>query len=335
MAVINMKEWMQSVISSKKRIAIPVMTHPGIEFIEKNVVDACRDGQTHFDAIMALNKKYPASATTVIMDLTVEAEAFGADVIFPDDEVPSVVGRLVCSAEDIEALQVPTMDKGRVQEYIKANRLTAEAISDKPVISGCIGPFSLAGRLYDMTEIMMGIYIEPESINLLLEKCTEFITAYILELKKTGVNGIVIAEPAAGLLSDGDCNQFSSVFVRKIVETVQDDNFSVILHNCANSGHCTEATVYTGAAAYHFGNKMDMVDALENTPKDVLIMGNLDPVGVMKDMNAEDVFKEAMSLLERTKDYPNFVLSTGCDTPPNIPMGNIDAFYHAVDQFNK
>ena len=35
------------------------------------------------------------------------------------------------------------------------------------------------------------------------------------------------------------------------------------------------------------------------------------------------------------KQYPNFVLSSGCDTPPHTPMENIDAFFKALDDFNK
>ncbi|WP_300152549.1 uroporphyrinogen decarboxylase family protein [Bacteroides sp.] len=38
-------------------------------------------------------------------------------------------------------------------------------------------------------------------------------------------------------------------------------------------------------------------------------------------------------LLERTKSYPNFILSTGCDIPSHIPYENIEAFYRAVALF--
>ena len=78
-------------------------------------------------------------------------------------------------------------------------------------------------------------------------------------------DGVVMAEPAAGLLSDEDCTQYSSVFIKEIVEKVQDDHFTVILHNCGNTGHCTKAMVATGAAAYHFGNKIDMVEDSERS----------------------------------------------------------------------
>lgn len=335
MATLNMKKWIETILSTPQRVAIPIMTHPGIELIGKKVVDAVTNGETHFEAIKALYDQYPSAATTVIMDLTVEAEAFGCTIVFPDNEVPSVTGRLLSNKEEVEQLAIPSLDKGRIPEYLKANRLTAAYVKDKPVLSGCIGPFSLAGRLYDMTEIMMAIYIEPETIQLLLDKCTEFLISYILELKKTGVNGIVIAEPASGLLSDNDCRNYSSVYVKKIIDAVQDDSFAVILHNCGNTGHCTKAMVDSGAACYHFGNKIDMLKALEECPSDVLVMGNLDPVSVFKQMNAVEVYKATKELLKKTEKYKNFVLSSGCDTPPHVPLANINAFYQALEECNQ
>ena len=77
MGKLNMKEWISQTIQRKETIAIPIMTHPGIEFIGKTVHDAVTNGQVHYEAIKALCDKYPAAAATVIMDLTVEAEAFG------------------------------------------------------------------------------------------------------------------------------------------------------------------------------------------------------------------------------------------------------------------
>lgn len=330
----NMKEWINEIILMKEVVAMPIMTHPGIEMIGKTVRDAVTDGQVHYEAIKALCDKYPTATATVIMDLTVEAEAFGAEIVFPVNEVPSVTGRLLADDAAIEALEVPALNKGRIAQYLKANMLAARTITDRPVFAGCIGPYSLAGRLYDMSEIMMLIYINPEAANRLLRKCTDFIIRYCMALKATGVNGVVMAEPAAGLLSNDDCEQYSSVFVKEIVEKVQDDNFIVILHNCGNTGHCTQAMVTTGAAAYHFGNKIDMVEALREVPADALAMGNLDPVSIFKSSTPEEVKKATLNLLEATKVYPNFVLSSGCDTPPHTPFKNIDAFFAALEEFN-
>ena len=330
-----MAQWITDILQSPLRVAMPIMTHPGIELTGKRVVDAVTDGQTHFEAIKAVVQTYGMAACTVIMDLTVEAEAFGAPVDFPDDEVPHVTGRLVSGADDVSRLQVPSLTAGRLPEFLKANRLAAACFTDRPVFAGCIGPYSLAGRLYDMSEIMVAIYIEPDVIQALLEKCTQFLLAYCQALKATGVTGVIMAEPAAGLLSDDDCRTFSTEYVRRIVDAVQDESFSVVLHNCGNQGQCTQAMIDTGAAALHFGNAIDIRSALETCPADVPVMGNLDPVGILKQATPEDVYRRTAKLLEATPGYTNFVLSTGCDVPPQVPAENIRSFYRALEAYNR
>ncbi len=330
-----MKKWIDSVIGFDKRIALPIMTHPGIEYIGKQVRDAVTDGEVHFAAIKALAERYPSAACTVIMDLTVEAEAFGAPILIPEEEIPTVTARLVSDAASVEALAVPSLEAGRIPEYLKANRLAAEHIQDRPVLAGCIGPFSLAGRLYDMSEIMTAIYIEPDVIMALLDKCTAFLTDYCKALKATGVAGVVMAEPAAGLLSNEDHEMYATPYIRQIVEAVQDDSFTVVLHNCGNMGQCTAAMVATGARALHFGNRIDMVQALKEVPEEVLVMGNLDPVGIFKQGTPEQVAAAATTLLEQTRGARNFVLSSGCDLPPRVPEANLKAFFDAVDAYNR
>lgn len=329
-----MNSFIQQLLNSDKRIAIPIMTHPGIEAIGKNVVDAVTDGEVHYQAIKNVTETYDTTACTVIMDLTVEAEAFGCAISMPEHEVPSVTGRLVCDEESVNRLQVPSLSAGRMPEYLKANRLAVDNIKDKAVLSGCIGPFSLAGRLYDMSEIMVGIYIEPDVLKTLLDKCTEYITLYCKELKAIGATGVIMAEPAAGLLSNEDCLEYSTVYVKQIVEAVQDDNFTVVLHNCGNKGHCTQAMIDSGAAAFHFGNAVNMVETLEQCPSNLVVMGNIDPVGILKQATPEEVYRITADLLAKTAQYKNFVISSGCDMPPFVPDVNIKAFYRAIADFN-
>ena len=329
-----MKRWIDEVMAAPKRIALPIMTHPGIEYIGRTVREAVTDGEVHFAAIKALAERYPSAASTVIMDLTVEAEAFGAKILIPEEEIPTVTERLVSDAASVEALEVPSLTAGRLPEYLKANRLAAEQITDRPVLAGCIGPFSLAGRLYDMSEIMVAIYIEPDVIMSLLDKCTAFLIDYCKALKATGVAGVVMAEPAAGLLSNEDHQMYATPYIKQIVDAVQDDDFTIILHNCGNTGQCTGAMVESGARALHFGNLVDIPQALTEVPEDILVMGNLDPVVVMQQATPEAVSAATTDLLEKTSGAKNFVISTGCDLPPAVPEANLRAFFDAVEAYN-
>ena len=81
-------------------------------------------------------------------------------------------------------------------------------------------------------------------------------------------------------------------------------------------------------------NKCDMAEVLRDIPADKLAMGNLDPVTVFKQGTVEEMKQAVTELLERCAKYPNFVLSSGCDTPPNTPLANIDAFFEALQEFN-
>ena len=110
-------------LNRNKRYAIPIMTHPGIELIEKTVKAAVTDGQTHADAIIALSENTPSDAATVIMDLTVEAEAFGAKLHFSENDVPSVAERLLHDRNEVENLRIPDTDTARILEYLKATDL--------------------------------------------------------------------------------------------------------------------------------------------------------------------------------------------------------------------
>ena len=330
----DMKSWRQEILESSYRIAIPILTHPGIDMIGCSVREAVSDGKKHFLAIESLAKAYPAAACCTIMDLTLEAEAFGAHILFPEDDIPTVEGRLLEGTESIDSLVKPSAQAARLPQMIKACSLAAQNIKDRPVFGGVIGPYSLAGRLYDMTELMIGCMCGPDAMEILLQKCTDFLISYCKELKATGINGLMIAEPAAGLISADDCMRFSTKYIQQIVKAVQDDGFIFILHNCGTSGHCADAMVATGAMGLHFGNRADMEEMLKVSPKDVLVMGNIDPVSLFLQASPEQMYQETMALLESTALYPNFVLSSGCDVPPHIPQDNITAFYKALNDFN-
>lgn len=84
MSKLNMKEWINEIIQKKEVVAMPIMTHPGIEMIGKTVRDAVTDGQVHYNAIKALSEKYPTAAATVIMDSRLsERRLFSPKMRFP------------------------------------------------------------------------------------------------------------------------------------------------------------------------------------------------------------------------------------------------------------
>jgi len=330
----DMNAWKQEVLASRTRLAMPILTSLGFELTGTTLRQGATDCRVQALAIHALARRYPFAASPMMMDLSVEAEAFGARIKLSDDDVPVVIGSLLPDCSEVDSLVVPTLETGRIPQYLEAARLTAQSVADRPVFAGCIGPFSLAGRLLGMTEIMTEILVDPEGVLRLLEKCTGFLEIYMTAFIGTGVNGVIIAEPAAGLLSPKQCEEFSSAFVSRLVAAVQSRCFAVILHNCGNTGGQNRTMLSTGAWGLHLGNKNNLPRTLAELPSDVLVMGNIDPAGVFRLGTPEQVMAETARLLEATGDFPNFVISSGCDIPPLVPAANVDAFLDALNRYN-
>lgn len=332
---IKMNQWMTSILTSGKREVLPIMTYPGLELVNKTIVDVIKDGEAQADCINALSKKYASAAAVTIMDLSLEAEAFGSPIKYSEKEVPTVTAPIVTDIDSANALAVPKVGAGRTSVYLKAAELASKNITDRPTFGGEIGPFSLAGRLLDMTEVMIQMIMEPDMVHIVLDKCTQFLIEYAKAFKAAGANGIIIAEPAAGLLSPEMCTNFSSNYLKKIVAEVQDENFMVMLHNCGNTVKLVPSLLSTGAMALHFGNAVDMEDIMPQIPEDRLALGNIDPARVFKNGTVEDMKTTVKNLLLKTANYKNFILSSGCDVPPGTPMENVNAFYDTYKEFSK
>ena len=69
------------------------------------------------------------------------------------------------------------------------------------MLGGCIGPFSLAARLVGVTEAMELTLADPALMHVVIEKAARFLADYARAFRAAGADGLIMAEPAAGLLS--------------------------------------------------------------------------------------------------------------------------------------
>lgn len=330
----NMYQWIADLKAAPAKKAMPVLSFPSIQLLNIGVKELIMDSGLQAEGMRRIAERTDACASVSMMDLSVEAEAFGSNIRVVDDEVPAVIGCIVDDEEKANALQVPPVGAGRTGLYIEAIEKACGMITDRPVFAGVIGPFSLAGRLMDVSEAMIYCYDEPDMVNTVLTKVTDFLIAYIQAYKKVGANGVVIAEPLAGLLTPDLNDEFSVTYMKRIIHAVQSEDFAVIYHNCGGgTPYMVDAIVSMGAFGYHFGNAIDMVQMVKKFPADQLIMGNIDPSSQFRNGTPESIRKATTDLLEALYTHRNFVISSGCDVPPLSSWDNIDAFFAAVEDF--
>jgi uroporphyrinogen decarboxylase len=320
----------QIVLESPRRLAMPVAVYPGLELTGGTVREIVTNPRAQLQAQAALRERYHSPFALSAMDLSAEAEAFGCEVVMSDTEIPTVTGRRVTSLDEARALEVPRPGDRRTCVYLEAVRLLSGLPGEPFVFGGCIGPFSLAARLVGVSEAMELTVTEPDLMQTLLEKSAGFLSAYIREFKAAGAGGVIMAEPAAGLLSPRAMAGFSSAYIRQIAESVNDEGFTILLHNCAAKLVHLPAILETRLKTFHFGAPMDIAAALSKVAPEVVLCGNLDPTAVFVQSSPAEVTSRAGQLLNVTAAHRNFVLSSGCDVPPGAPLPNLDAFYRAI-----
>ena len=179
----NMKKWMDTLREAPVKKAMPVLSFPSVQLMGISVKTLISSSDYQAQGMKAIADRVDSAASVSMMDLSVEAEAFGSAVKVSDDEVPTVIGRIVETEEDAEALAVPAVGAGRTGIYVEAIARACKLITDRPIFAGVIGPYSLAGRLLDVSEIMVLCYEEPDLVHTLLKKATAFLTDYIRAYK--------------------------------------------------------------------------------------------------------------------------------------------------------
>ena len=330
----NMKQWVADTIAAPVKKATPVLSFPAVQLMGITVRDLISSSEHQAQAMKLVAERTKAGASVSLMDLSVEAECFGSTIRVTDDEVPTVIGAVVTDEDEADALAVPPIGSGRTGIYIEAIEKASRLITDRPVLAGIIGPFSLAGRLMDVSEAMVYCYEEPDMVHTILEKAAAFLIEYCKAYKAAGANGVVMAEPLAGMLSPNLADEFSHPYVKQIVDAVQDEEFAVIYHNCGdNVALMAESIFGIGAMSYHFGNAVRLADMFPHAPADVLVMGNVDPAGQICNGTPESVRNATHTVMKECVVNPNFVISSGCDIPPVSSWDNIEAFFAAVDEF--
>lgn len=330
----DMKKWISSLIHTGPKKPLPLLSFPCVQMMGISVRELISDSSLQAKGMELVAGRVNSAASVSLMDLSVEAEAFGATVWVSDDEVPTIVGAIVTDEDEANELQIPPVGAARTGIYLQAIEKASKAITDRPVFAGVIGPFSLAGRLMDVSEIMIYCYDEPDMVHTVMDKVTTFLIDYCKAYRAAGANGVAIAEPLTGLLSPNLAREFSHPYVRRLIEAVQTDDFAVIYHNCGDNAALMAKDIFElGAMGYHFGDAISMTDVLPVAPADVLIMGNVSPSVQFLGGTPASIQEATHALMEACCKYPNYLVSSGCDIPPISSWDNIEAFFAAAESF--
>ena len=324
--------------SAKRRLVAPLVGFPGCKLIDTTLKVAQQNHGVHFECVNALTNLLHPDIAFMLMDLSVEANALGLPVRFPIDQSSSVEHHPIDSLDELNRYRhIDILKDARIQSYIKTIEMMSMGLGkDTLKCAYVVGPVTLAGLLETAERVAMDSILEPERLKVLCSFATEIIQKYANAMIIAGADIIFILEPTASILGPKEFRKFSGYYVNYIIESYKYANIETVYHTCGNTMHLIQEMVSAGVDALSLDSPqcgIDIAKVAKLVPDNVVIIGNVSPTHVLKDGSVEMVKNATTELLEKMRPYPNFILSTGCDVPPETSLENLKAFMQAGRNF--
>jgi uroporphyrinogen decarboxylase len=317
------------VTGRERRLAVPLVGSVGARLAGLELAACLKDSGAHLAALAALADAFSPDVLFPIMDLTLEAEALGLPVMFPDDGVPSVAEHPVSTLDDLAHLALPDpLQAGRMPLSIAV----AEGMEEiAPALSGAyvIGPLTLAAELAGAEEFAVRIITAPDFVHEMIAFSLEAISGYAGMLAARS-DVVVILEPTVVMLSPDHFSRFASPALNDLTTTIRGSGAYPVLHICGDTTPLLPQMADSGADGFSLDSQVDLEKAAARVRPDRVLMGNIAPVGVMLEADAAGVRESCERLLASMEGTPNFVLATGCDLPAATPRENIAALIETV-----
>ncbi len=324
---------LRNAYSERRRLVAPLMGFPGLNLTGCSVKLAQQNYGEHFRVLKAIADTYRPDAVFPMMDLSVEANAIGRYTVFPKEESATVVHdefRL----EDLAAAQrVNISFDARLLGYVETMKLMSIGFP-AGILRGAYvtGPYTLAALLMGAEEAATSTVTRPDMLHEVCSFATGKIQQYFRLLIAAGAQLICVLEPSAVMLGPAQFEEFSAVYVSRLCESCSETEVSTVYHVCGNSMHLVKAMARSRIDALSLDSAeagVDLSIVAERIPEDVILIGNLNPTGSILYGQPDEVERDVNDLLDKMREHPNFVLSTGCDLPQETPDENIRAFMRA------
>ena len=280
-------------------------------------------------AIVKAQAACPFDAIEIVWDWFAFVDLLGCTSRITDHGSPSVVEPALHSFDEVaDLVLVDTSASSRVQSsLVAAEALLEELGKDVFCYASLPLPFTLAGHLCGMTDLMTGLLEHADEVHRLIEFSTEVIVRHMQLYTDLGVHGLALSDPTASgdLISPRHYAEYAAPSTRTVVEALQKVDMPSILHVCGKTADILPLAAETGATAFSFDASVDTAVVKESIGASVCLLGSVDPVELLLHGSPEAVREEARSCVSKGWAGGGFVLASGCDLSLHTPIENIRA----------
>lgn len=295
--------------------------------------DYVRDGETLARCQLNAWKHYGYDAVFSVMDVSVETEAVGSVLQYRKNRYPVIERYALSKDDDWNALAFPDPEQaGRMPEMLKAIGILRRELGNEVLVVGCVlGPFTLASQLLGLETTLYLAIDDPERLEHLMDYATEVVIRFGRAQLRAGAHLPVVFDPSASsavvppqFFMEFELPRLRKVFCALAVEGAAANWLHI-------AGPVSPILPYYPEAGVDIANFDYGVSGLEarNALPTICLDGNIKSL-MFVDGCPEDIEAQALNLLGAFRDKGGFILSSGCEIPPESRPENVAAMVNAA-----
>ena len=270
---------------------------------------------------------------------TAEASGMGCEIVTPPGQSPHAIPVIVDITKDLNKLKVTDPYKdGRLPGILDAYDWLSEQLPKHGfvVTAGFLhAPFDVASLVYNLTDLMMDLILNPAEVHQLMEIATESCIAYMsAQWEVTGetMSQIMIADDVGGQLSPKHWWEFSGQYIKKVIDAAPERAITIV-HNCLKTDHILEMYPDTGADALQMDPEIDIGEVKKRIGDKMGLIGNMHQLKTLQHGTPEEVELECKEMIEKAGRDGGYILSASGCLSKETPIENLDAMLSAAEKF--
>ncbi|MCX8090578.1 MAG: uroporphyrinogen decarboxylase family protein [Verrucomicrobiae bacterium] len=289
--------------------------------------DYCTDYRVLVEGQLRTAERFGFDYVNTMSDPAREAADCGAAVEYFDDQPVALVEdqALLADKTRLAHLKIPDpLGGGRMTNGIRALALYKEKVAGQLLIEGWIeGPCAEAADLRGINALMLDFYDDPAFVRDLFEFVLEMELRFARAQVQAGAESIGIGDAAASLVGPQIYQEFVWPYEKRMVDAIHAVGAKVRLHICGNIRRILEGIGRLGCDIVDVDSMVPMAEARQKTGPDQVLLGNLNPVTVMRNGTPELV-TQAVAECHR-QAAPRYIVGAGCEIPRDTPPENLHA----------
>lgn len=270
---------------------------------------------------------------TLIYSSKAIAIPLGGEIKESDTSSPSLLSHPLDDIKDADQLDFSKAvfsNNERAQILFEAAQLIDRAIGKEAYIRFSIGgPFTVAAHILSPEKLLKSMIKNKKEVHRLIEHCLNLQMEMVDHFSQIESLVFHVADPMAStnLISPKFYREFALPYCKLLVDKIHSHDKEATLHICGDTIKILPAMLETGADVLSLDQAVDLEEASRILGDRAAILGNVDPLHILKDGNAEEIERAVRSVVDQAGSHPGgFILGPGCDIPFDTPEDNLHFF---------